>query len=129
MTGFITGQRYKYATVFVDQASRLGYVHLQKTNNAKETIEGKKAFEQYALARGVTVRAYHADNGIFKAKEWVDECNKHGQPLTFAGVNAHHQNGLAERRIRELQELARSELIHASRRWPNAVTVLPLSRL
>ena len=39
--------------------------------------------------------------------------------LTFAGVNAHHQNGVAERRIRELQELARTMMIHANRRWKN----------
>jgi hypothetical protein len=32
--------------------------------------------------------------------------------MTSAGVNAHHQNGIAERRIRELQELARTTLIY-----------------
>ena len=40
----------------------------------------------------------------------------------FAGVNAHHQNGIAERRIRELQELTRTMLIFANRRWPKMVT-------
>ena len=122
MTGFLTKQRYKYATVFVDQHSRLGYVYLQKTCTAAETIEAKKSFEAYARNRGVTVRAYHADNGIFKANEFVNECKSSGQALTFAGVNAHHQNGIAERRIRELQELARTSLVHAHRRWPKAMT-------
>jgi hypothetical protein len=28
ITGILTTQRYKYATVFVDQATRMGYVHL-----------------------------------------------------------------------------------------------------
>ena len=122
MTGFLTRKRYKYATVFVDQHSRLGYVFLQKTCTAEETIEAKRTFEQYAANRGVTVRAYHADNGVFKANDFVNECRSKGQPLTFAGVNAHHQNGMAERRIRELQELTRTSLIHANRRWPNATT-------
>ncbi|KAI2498311.1 hypothetical protein MHU86_16181 [Fragilaria crotonensis] len=45
MTGFLTTKRYKYATVFVDQFSRLGFVYLQKTASAEETIEGKKAFK------------------------------------------------------------------------------------
>lgn len=108
ITGFLTKQRYRHATVFVDQASRLGYVYLQKTATAEETILAKQAFEEYAANRGVIVKAYHADNGIFKANDWVKECHRKGQPLTFAGVNAHHQNGLAERRIRELQELSRA---------------------
>jgi hypothetical protein len=122
MTGFVTKQRYRYATVFVDQASKLGFVYLQASATAEETVRAKTAFERYSAHRGVTIRAYHADNGIFKANGWVNECKSKGQPLTFAGVNAHHQNGLAERRIRELQELARTQLVHASRRWPKAVT-------
>ncbi|KAI2497837.1 hypothetical protein MHU86_16671 [Fragilaria crotonensis] len=42
--------------------------------------------------------------------------------MTFAAVNAHHQNGIAERRIRELQELARAMLMHANTRWSDAIT-------
>ena len=74
MVGFLTKQRYKYATVFVDQASRMGFVYLQKTCSAEETIEEKRAFEKYATHRGVTVQAYYSDNGIFKAKKWIEEC-------------------------------------------------------
>jgi hypothetical protein len=68
------------------------------------------------------VLGYHANNGIFKANKWVDACKNKGQGLTFAGVNAHHQNGIAERKIRSLQELARTMLVHANKRWPVAVT-------
>ena len=123
MVGFLMRQYYKYATVYVDQASRMGFVYLQKTCSAEETIEAKRAFEQYAENRGVRVQAYHADNGIFKAKKWVEECCQRKQELTFAGVNAHHQNGIAERRIRELQESTRAMLIHATKRWPGVVTI------
>ena len=45
------------------------------------------------------------------------------QNLMYAGVNAHHQNGIAKRRIRELQETTRLMLIHASRWWPGVVTI------
>ena len=123
MVGFLTKQRYKYATVFVDQGSRMGFVYLQKTCSAEETIKAKRAFEKYAANQGVTVQAYHADNGIFKAKKWVEECQRQKQNLTFAGVNAHHQNGIAERRICELQETTRAMLIHTSKRWPGVVTI------
>ena len=76
MVGFLMRQRYKYATVFVDQASCMGFVYLQKTCSAEETIEAERAFEQYTENRGVRVQAYHADNGIFKAKKWVEECRQ-----------------------------------------------------
>ena len=123
LTGKLTKKRYKYATVYVDQFSGLGFVYLQKTASADETIEGKRAFEAYCKQHGVTVRQYHADNGVFRANKWVDDCRKLEQGLTFAGVNAHHSNGLAERRIRSLQDLTRSMLIHQSRRWLNIGSV------
>jgi hypothetical protein len=85
-------------------------------------VEGKIAFEKYALDRGVKVLNYHADNGVFRAHKWVDACRSNGQGLSFAGVNAHHQNGMAERRIGELQSLARTMLIHANKRWPKVAT-------
>jgi hypothetical protein len=37
-------------------------------------------------------------------------------------VNAHHQNGVAERHIRKLQELTCTSLIHANRHWPKCIT-------
>jgi hypothetical protein len=46
MSGWITGKRYWYATVFVDHYSRFGYVHNQKTQSADETLEGKRIFER-----------------------------------------------------------------------------------
>ena len=71
-----------------------------------ETLESKQAMECYAQARNITIKAYHADNGIFKAKEWVQACHDARQQLTFTVVGADHANGKAEHRIRELQELA-----------------------
>ena len=106
----------------MDQVAKISFTYLQKIATSEETIEGKEAFERYALDTGVTIRAYHADNGIFRANKWVADCFRKGQPLTFAGVNAHHQNGLANRRIREIQELARTMLIHTAKRWPKCVT-------
>ena len=123
LTGKLTHKRYNYATVYVDQYSGLGYVYLQKKQDAEETIRGKKAFEAYCQQQGVRVQAYHADNGIFRANKWVDECRRNRQTLTFAGVNAHHTNGLAERRIRSLQDLARAMMIHHHRRWNMGGTV------
>ena len=122
-TGWLTRKRYEYATVYIEGLSGFGFIWLQKTASAKETLEGKEAFERYLEHQGIRVQHYHADNGIFKANDWVLDCKTKGQGLSFAGVNAHHQNGRAEARIRQLQELTRTQLIHARRRWPDEVSV------
>ena len=122
MRGFITGKRYKVITVFVDQFSDLSFVYTQKSTTAEETILAKEAFERYAKTHGVIVKHYHADNGIFAEAEFLRAVEKANQSISFCGVNAHHMNGHAEKRIRDLQENARAMLLHAKRRWPTAVT-------
>jgi transposase InsO family protein len=126
MTGFQTTKRYRYryryATVYINQVSRLSFTYLQKTATAEETLEGKQAFEKYLEQGGVRIGGYHANNDIFKINKWVLACRAKGQNLSFSGVNAHHQNGMAERQIRLLQELTRTMLIHASKQWPNSIT-------
>jgi hypothetical protein len=92
ISGTPTTKRYKCATVFVDQSTRMGFVYLQVSSSAEETIEAKSAWEAYARTHGITVKAYHADNGIFRAHKWTTRCRDSGQPLTFAGVNSHHEN-------------------------------------
>ena len=111
MSGWITGKRCNYATVFVDHYSGYGYVYLQKTQSAAETLEAKKAFEAKAKTFGVTIENYHANNGIFACKAWKEACSESRQGYSYSGVNAHFQSGVAERRIRELQEMSRTNLI------------------
>ena len=55
LKGTLTKQCYKYATVFVDQYSRLSYVHLQRTIMSDETVQAKIAFERYSQERGVHI--------------------------------------------------------------------------
>ena len=120
-SGFLTKERYKVATVFVDHYSGFSYTHYQKSTDVKETLEAKEAFERLAASHGVTVLHYHADNGTFAARGFTDACYKKQQGITFAGVNAHHQNGRAEARIKHLTDQARTMLLHAAKRWPEAV--------
>lgn len=122
MRGIPMKARYEYATVFVDHYSGMSYIHLQKTQDAEETVEAKIAFERYAATMGVKVLNYHGDNGIFRANLWVQHCAKNDQGLTFAGVGAHHTNGMAERRIKELQNMTRASMVFAAHRWSNAIT-------
>ena len=120
--GHPTKARYNAATIFVDHYSDLTYCHLQPTLDAPDTIQAKEAFERYCNSNGVQVRHYHADNGRFAENEFMAHIATKGQTISFCGVNAHFQNGKAERRIRTLQDLARTQLLHAMRKWPVAIT-------
>lgn len=64
----------------------------------------------------------HADNAIFDSKAFVEEIHNCGQTILCCAVNAHHQNGKAEKKIRDLQDLARTNLLHTKQRWPDAIT-------
>ncbi len=66
MTGFLTTKRYRSATVYVDQFSRLGFIYLQKTASAEETMEVKKAFEVFSHQHGVKIENYYATMGSSK---------------------------------------------------------------
>lgn len=117
-SGNLTRRRYYVATIFVDHFSDLDYVHLQESTSALETIEAKHAFERFARDRGVTIRHYHCDNGVFASRGFREEIQRCGQTISFCGVGAHHQNGVAERRIQDLSDSARAMLAHASHRNP-----------
>ena len=119
--GWLTNDRYKAATVFADHVSGLSYVHVSRGTTAIDTLEAKQAFEAYASSMGVTIKHYHADNGRFAEKAFLDHVHQCGQSISFCGVGAHHQNGVAERRIRDLTEHARTMLLHATHRWPQAI--------
>jgi hypothetical protein len=121
MKGKLTKRRYRCATIFVDHFSRLRFVHLQSDDSSAETIEAKRAFETFAAEHGVRIQHYHCDNGRFFDNAFKQACHDARQQLTFCGVNAHFQNGIAERSIRDLSENARKQLLHARARWPQAV--------
>ena len=116
-----TNQRYIGATVFVDHFSDLTYVHLMTELTAQSTVEAKLAFERYAKNHKVIIKHYHSDNGLFDTKAFKESIRLCNQTLSFCGVNAHHQNGRAERKIKNITEGARTALLHASHRWPKAI--------
>jgi hypothetical protein len=122
LKGLPTKKRYNCATIFVDHFSGLSYVHLQQALTSKETIQAKQAFESFAASHGVQIRHYHDDNGRFADNDFRQAVQGKRQTISFCGVNAHWQNGRAEKRIRDLTESARSMLLHAQRRWDDAIT-------
>jgi hypothetical protein len=120
--GKATSKRYRAATVFVDHYSDYTYVHLQESTSVEDTIKAKEAFERHAAENHVTVKHYHADNGRFADAAFREAVFASKQSISYSGVGAHHQNGKAERRIRDLTDTARTMLLHAKHRWPQAIT-------
>ncbi|KAL7476664.1 hypothetical protein ACHAW6_004497, partial [Cyclotella cf. meneghiniana] len=121
LKGHLTTERYKAATIFIDHYSLLHYVHVMSSLTSKETIEAKQAFERFATDHGVCIKQYHTDNGRFADNAFKQHCSQQRQAITYCSVNAHFQNGIAERAIRDIIEAARTILLHAKARWPSAV--------
>jgi hypothetical protein len=121
LKGALTKKRYTAATVFTDHYSRLQYIHLMTRLTSQETIDAKRAFEHFADQHGVKILHYHCDNGRFANNDFKTACSSANQRLTFCGVNAHFQNGIAEKAIWDLGESARKQLLHAHHRWPAAI--------
>ena len=97
LKGNLTQQRYEYATVFIDQFSGHTFLYLQQRLTCEETMMAKHAFECSAEQHGVKILHYHANNGRFADNAFISDCNAQRQSLSYCGVNAHFQNGIAER--------------------------------
>ena len=124
ITGNLTTKRYKHATVFID---RFSYAYVQNTATVEENLEAKKALESYAASHNVQIINYHEYNGIFRANDWIKDCQSDPNPqgMSFSAVDAHHTNGIAERRIQDIQYSGRNMLIHAAHFWKkNIITNL-----
>ena len=112
------------ATVFVDHHSDHVYVYLMRNLTLEETLLAKDAYERFLNSNGVSVQAYHADNGRFADKGFRDDCKSNNQTITFCGVGGHHQNGIAERKIKDLTLGGRTLLLHAKRMLPEYITTI-----
>ena len=112
-------ERYCGGTIFYDAASGLVKVYHQTSLDADSTLVSKRLFERDAAQCGVSVKNYHADNGIFTSAKWKDVLLDLEQYQTLSGSGAHHQNPLAERYIGVVCASARAMLMHLQIHWPD----------
>ena len=107
----------------MDQFSGYSFVYLQQRIMSEETVQAKHTFERVAEQRGVKILHYHVDNGRFTDNAFIADCNAQRQSLSYCGVNAHFQNGIAERRIRDLQEQTRTSMLYAMNKRKKMVLI------
>jgi hypothetical protein len=112
MSGFLTSHRIWGCTTFCDHVSNFVYVHLMRDFTVNETILAVKAFEKVMVQANRMVKHYHADNGAFARKGFLDEVNQKDQKITFCAVGAHHQNGIFENKNKMLTLSAKTLLLH-----------------
>jgi len=121
-TGKLLQAKNNGTMIFIDHFSSFTYLHLMTSLSSEQTMAAKATYEPIAQTYGLSIHGYWADNGWFADKEWKQDCNEQHQDLTICGVSTHHQNGIAEKRIHDLCEGARTSLLHAMQCWVDVVS-------
>jgi hypothetical protein len=124
MAGFLTNLQIWGATIFVDHFSDYVYGALMRDLSLDETLLAKSSFERHANNGGVLINSYRADNGCFADTGFQKALKDANQKINYCRVGAHHQNGILERRIKELTLISRTLLLHAKRHWPDYITTM-----
>ena len=75
-------------------------------------------FETSAGIAGVKIEKYSTNNGVFTSQQFMESLLDNSQQIRFSGAGAAHQNGVAERGIKTIVNMARTMLIHATMHSP-----------
>jgi hypothetical protein len=123
-------EMYTGGCIFIDHASGFIFVEHQVSLNSHETLKVKERFERMCRNTGVTPQEYLADNSqTFTSAEFSRNLANFKQVIRFAGVGAHHLNGIAKRNIRTIMAIARTMMLHSAIHWPDVAdpTLWPLA--
>jgi hypothetical protein len=116
-----SSKKSKVGALYVDLASGLVHCEHQVGFSAGETIRGKQTFEKNCMENGVVVQDFLTDSGTFKAHKFVAHMHETQKMVHLCGTNAHHQNGVAERAIQKISNMARAMILHASMHWRDGI--------
>ncbi len=104
---------YHVGTIFVDYTLLL---------ISPPAFPAKHLFKLHASQYNCSIKCYQTDSGNFSSKEFRAHCSQQKQHVQFCGVNAHHQNGMAERRACSITEHAHTMIIHVMISWPDTTS-------
>jgi len=122
--GSLTRDRIWAANIAVDHYSNVHKAVLMRSPSTDETLAAKLATEKFFRQHGVKISQWHADNGRYADEEFIKEVDNLEQKITFCGVGAHNQNGIAEAGVKKHTLKTRTLLLHAKRYWPAAITTM-----
>ena len=92
--------------------------------SSEATLESKLTYERVMVSYDRNVKSYHEGNLRFDDSSFTVSCIKGGQQIYFCGVGVHHQNGIAEAKVKEVSYAARTLSLHAKRKWPKVITTV-----
>ena len=119
--GKASSQTFKGGCIFVDHASGFMHVEHQLGFSAVETIRAKQNFELMCVGQGVLVESYLTDSGAFSAVKFVKQIRDHNQRIRYCGANTHHKNGVAERAVQKVSNMARALILHSGAHWKDGI--------
>ena len=92
--------------------------------SGESTLQAKHDYEYLAATRNVKVNDYHAANGRFAERSFTNDCKESTKRITFCGIGAHHQNGIAENTIKKLTLISWTLFVHAQNYWPEYISTM-----
>ena len=113
--------------IFADHASSCIDAQHQTALSAADSLRSKLGFEREAFLHGVVIQGFHTDNGMFAAKEFLDQLFDSNQTIEHSGAGAAHQNGVAERNIQTVVNMAQTMMLHATICSPDGAILAHLS--
>jgi hypothetical protein len=120
--GLPTTKRYRYCSFWIDHYSKFIFPTFHETKAAAELIASKQAFQDFAARYQIKIKKIRADNGVYSSGPFQVSCAEHQQDLSFCAVGGHWQNGVAERFIGVITQMARTILLHAVTQWPSVLS-------
>ena len=110
---------YDGGCIYFNHAS--GFIHCEHQVHltTHETLQAKEHFEWMCHDYGVIPQTYLSDNGKpFVSRNYEQCLATFKQIQNFAGVGAHHHNGMAEDAIQTIMSIVWSMMLHATIHWP-----------
>jgi hypothetical protein len=124
MSGFLMCCCIWGCTTFCNHFNDFVCVHLMQDFTDDKTTLAVKTFEKVMAQANRTVKHYHANNGAFAPKGFLDKVNCKDQKITFCAMDAHHQNGIIKNMNMMLTLSARTLLLHGTHMWPQMIDAI-----
>jgi hypothetical protein len=86
-------------------------------------VQSKNRFENGSGQLDVKIKSFCADNAPFNTTEFKSDLENKGQNITFSGVGARHNNGVAERSTKTITAWSHTMMLHTILHWPEQTTL------